>query len=48
LTVKYPEKERGFIYDAAMAYAAEGVPLVIFAGGMAPFVPRWAQRVRGC
>ena len=32
LTVKYPEKERGFIYDAAMAYAAEGVPLVIFAG----------------
>jgi aconitate hydratase len=32
LTVKYPEKERAFIYDAAMAYAAEGVPLVIFAG----------------
>ena len=32
LTVKYPEKERGFIYDAAMGYAAEGVPLVIFAG----------------
>ena len=32
LTVKYPEQQRGFIYDAAMAYAAEGVPLVIFAG----------------
>ena len=32
LTIKYPEQQRGFIYDAAMAYAREGVPLVIFAG----------------
>ena len=32
LAIKYPEQQRGFIYDVAMAYAREGVPLVIFAG----------------
>ena len=32
LTINYPEEQRCFIYDAAMAYAGEGVPLVIFAG----------------
>jgi aconitate hydratase A / 2-methylisocitrate dehydratase len=31
-TVKWPEGERLSIYDAAMAYARERVPLVIFAG----------------
>jgi aconitate hydratase len=31
-TIKHPEEQRSFIYDAAMAYAAQGVPLVIFAG----------------
>ncbi|MGG5822375.1 aconitate hydratase AcnA [Falsiroseomonas sp. HW251] len=32
LTMKYPESRRAFIYDAAMAYRAEGTPLVILAG----------------
>jgi aconitate hydratase len=32
LTIKYPEKQKSYIYDAAMAYAREDVPLVIFAG----------------
>ena len=31
-TIKYPEAARTTIYDAAMAYAAEGTPLVIIAG----------------
>jgi aconitate hydratase len=31
-TVKYPEGERMFIYDAAMAYRDQRVPLVVFAG----------------
>ncbi|MGE6741499.1 aconitate hydratase AcnA [Allorhizobium pseudoryzae] len=31
-TVHYPSKEEMSIYDAAMKYKAEGVPLVIFAG----------------
>ena len=31
-TVHLPSGEAGFIYDAAMRYAAEGVPLVILAG----------------
>jgi aconitate hydratase len=31
-TVKHPERERMFIYDAAMRYREERVPLVIFAG----------------
>jgi len=31
-TIKYPEQERMFIYDAAMRYRQEGVPLVVFAG----------------
>ena len=31
-TIKYPEEARTTIYDAAMAYAAEGTPLVIIAG----------------
>ncbi len=30
--IKYPQGEKQFIYDAAMQYAAEGTPLVIFAG----------------
>ncbi len=32
VTVHYPSGEKLAIYDAAMRYAAEGVPLVIFAG----------------
>jgi aconitate hydratase A / 2-methylisocitrate dehydratase len=32
VTVHYPSGERLAIYDAAMRYAQEGVPLVIFAG----------------
>ena len=32
LTVHYPPGERMPIYDAAMRYKAEGVPLVVFAG----------------
>jgi len=32
VTVHYPSEERMAIYDAAMRYAAEGVPLVVFAG----------------
>jgi aconitate hydratase len=31
-TVHYPSRETMFIYDAAMRYQAEGVPLVVFAG----------------
>ena len=31
-TIHYPSKEEMSIYDAAMEYKAEGVPLVIFAG----------------
>ncbi|MBN2511233.1 MAG: aconitate hydratase, partial [Spirochaetales bacterium] len=31
-TVKYPEGSVSFIYDAAVAYMAEGTPLVILAG----------------
>ncbi|ENN92827.1 aconitate hydratase AcnA [Bartonella bovis] len=31
-TVHYPSREETTIYDAAMAYKKEGVPLVIFAG----------------
>jgi aconitate hydratase A / 2-methylisocitrate dehydratase len=31
-TVHYPSKQRMTIYDAAMKYKAEGVPLVVFAG----------------
>jgi aconitate hydratase len=31
-TIKHPEGERMFIYDAAMRYREEGVPLVVFAG----------------
>ena len=31
-TVHYPSGETMFIYDAAMRYGAEGVPLVVFAG----------------
>ena len=32
LTIHYPTGERTFIYDAAMKYASENVPLVVFAG----------------
>ncbi|HEY7669614.1 MAG TPA: aconitate hydratase AcnA [Hyphomicrobium sp.] len=32
LTVHYPSQEQMPIYDAAMRYKAEGVPLVVFAG----------------
>src|ERR687898_764377 len=32
LTTHYPSGERMFIYDAAMRYKQEGVPLVVFAG----------------
>jgi len=32
VTVHYPSKQRMTIYDAAMRYKAEGVPLVVFAG----------------
>jgi aconitate hydratase len=32
ITVHYPSGERLPIYDAAMRYQAEGVPLVVFAG----------------
>ena len=32
VTVHYPSKQRMPMYDAAMKYKAEGVPLVIFAG----------------
>ena len=31
-TVHLPDGEEGFIYDVAMRYAAEGVPLAILAG----------------
>ena len=31
-TIHHPSGERMFIYDAAMRYAEEGVPLVVFAG----------------
>ncbi|MBV8288994.1 MAG: aconitate hydratase, partial [Hyphomicrobiales bacterium] len=31
-TINHPEGERMFIYDAAMRYREEGVPLVVFAG----------------
>ncbi len=31
-TVKFPEAEEMFIYDAAMQYQAEGTPLVVIAG----------------
>jgi aconitate hydratase len=31
-TVKFPEREEMFIYDAALKYQAEGTPLVILAG----------------
>jgi len=31
-TIHYPSCERMFIYDAAMRYKQEGVPLVVFAG----------------
>jgi aconitate hydratase len=31
-TTHYPSGERLFIYDAAMRYKEEGVPLVVFAG----------------
>ena len=34
LTVKFPEGNEQFIYDAAMSYIAEGTPLVILAGKM--------------
>ena len=34
LTVKFPEETEQFIYDASMAYIAEGTPLVILAGKM--------------
>jgi len=32
VTIHYPSKQRMTMYDAAMKYKAEGVPLVIFAG----------------
>jgi aconitate hydratase len=32
LTLKYPERQETFIYDAAMAYQAESRPLVVLAG----------------
>ncbi|HUW74281.1 MAG TPA: aconitate hydratase AcnA [Methyloceanibacter sp.] len=32
VTVHYPSEERMAIYDAAMRYAQDGVPLVVFAG----------------
>ena len=32
VTIHYPSKQRMPIYDAAMRYKAEGVPLVVFAG----------------
>ncbi|MCB1420443.1 MAG: aconitate hydratase, partial [Notoacmeibacter sp.] len=32
-TIHYPSKDEMSIYDAAMRYREEGVPLVIFAGG---------------
>jgi aconitate hydratase len=32
VTIHYPSGERMAIYDAAMRYAGEGVPLVVFAG----------------
>jgi len=32
LTIHYPSGEQMSIYDAAMRYKAEGVPLVVFAG----------------
>ena len=31
-TIHHPSGERMYIYDAAMRYAEEGAPLVIFAG----------------
>ncbi len=31
-TVKFPERKEVFIYDAAMAYQAEGTPLVVLGG----------------
>jgi aconitate hydratase len=31
-TIHYPDKQRMTIYDAAMRYKSEGVPLVVFAG----------------
>jgi aconitate hydratase len=32
LTIKFPEREEGFIYDIARRYHQENVPLVVFAG----------------
>ena len=32
VTIYYPDRKRMTMYDAAMKYRAEGVPLVIFAG----------------
>jgi aconitate hydratase len=32
VTVKFPEKARMFIFDAAMAYRAENIPLVVLGG----------------
>jgi aconitate hydratase len=32
MTIHYPSKQRMTIYDAAMKYKTEGVPLVVFAG----------------
>ncbi|MGH7185598.1 MAG: aconitate hydratase, partial [Pseudomonadota bacterium] len=32
VTIHYPSGERMAIYDAAMRYAGEGIPLVVFAG----------------
>jgi len=31
-TLKFPEKEEMFVYDAAVKYAQEGTPLVVLAG----------------
>lgn len=31
-TLHFPDKEQGFIYDVAMRYLADNIPLVIFAG----------------
>ena len=45
-TIHYPTKEELPIYDAAMRYREEGVPLVVFAGGNTATARRATGRPR--
>ncbi len=46
VTVHYPSGERLSIYDAAMRYKPDGVPLVVFAGRNTAPAPRATGRPR--